>query len=144
MDAVRCYVDGQPRSWDNYLSPLAGALRSAVNRNTGFTPNRLVLGREENIPATLMYKPPEYFQNRGEVGVDQYVSDLHKQILKTHELARDKLKSSQKSMKRDFREQKFKVGDLVYWRRNVVKKVESVWRGPGVIIYVNSNSVYIL
>ena len=41
-------------------------------------------------------------------------------------------------MKRDFdlhvREQKLKVGDLVYWRRNVDKKVESVWRGPGVII----------
>ena len=93
-----------------------------------------------------MYKPPESFQNRGEVGVDQYVSDLHKQILKTHELARDKLKSSQKSMKRDLRvrEQKFKVGDLIYWRRNVVKKVESVWRGPGVIIYVNSDSVYIV
>ena len=49
-------------------------------------------------------------------------------------------------MKRDLRvrEQKFKVGDLIYWRRNVVKKVESVWRGPGVIIYVNSDSVYIV
>ena len=68
VDAVRCYVDDQPRSWDKYLSPLAGALRSAVNRNTGFTPNRLMLGREVNIPATLMYKPPESFQNRGMLG----------------------------------------------------------------------------
>ena len=57
------------------------------------------------------------------------MSDLHKQILETHEfeLARDKLKSSQKSIKRDcdlrVREQKFKVGDLVYWRHNAGKKV---------------------
>ena len=54
MDAVRCYVDNQPRSWDNFLSPLVGALRSAVNRNTGYTPNKLVFEREVNIPATLM------------------------------------------------------------------------------------------
>ena len=81
-----------------------------------------------------------------EVGVDQYVSDLHNQILKTHELARDKLKSSQKSMKRDLcvRDQKIKVRYLVYWRRNVVKKVESVWRGPAVIIEVKLDSVYIV
>ena len=63
-----------------------------------------------------MFKPPEFFQNRGEVEVDQYVSDLHQQILKTHELARDNFKkSSKKSMKRDcdlrLREQKFNVGD---------------------------------
>ena len=35
MDAVRCYVDDQPRSLDNFLSPLGGALRSAFNLNTG-------------------------------------------------------------------------------------------------------------
>ena len=68
--------------------------------------------------------------------------------MKTHELARDKLKSSQKSMKRDCDlrvcEQKFNVGELVYWERNVGKKVESVWRGPGVVIEVNSDSVYIV
>ena len=61
----RCYVDDQPRSWDKYLSPLGGALRSAFNGNTEYTPNKLILGREVNIPATLMYKPPEFFQNRG-------------------------------------------------------------------------------
>ena len=68
MDAVRCYVDDQPRSWDKYLSPFAGALRSVVNLNTGFTLNKLMLGRGVNIPAALMYKPPKSFQNRGEVG----------------------------------------------------------------------------
>ena len=53
-----------------------------------------------------MFKPPEFFQNRGEIEVDQ----------KTHELASDNFKkSSKKSMKRDcdlrLREQKFNVGD---------------------------------
>ena len=78
MDAIRCYVDGYHRSRDKYLSPLASALRSAMNHNIAYTPNTLMLGREVNLLATLMYKPPESFQDRGEVGVDQYVSDLHK------------------------------------------------------------------
>ena len=37
MDAVRSYVDGQHRSWDKYLRPLASALLSAINRNTACT-----------------------------------------------------------------------------------------------------------
>ena len=55
MDAVRCYVNGRPKCWDQYLGPLAGALRSALNRHTGHTANKLMLGREVKIPATIMY-----------------------------------------------------------------------------------------
>lgn len=47
MDAVHCYIYSQPK----YLGPL-------VNRHTGYTPNRLMLGREVIVPATLMYGPP--------------------------------------------------------------------------------------
>lgn len=68
IDAIRCYVDGQPRTWDKYLSPLAGALRSSVNRNTGFTPNKLMLGREVNIPATLCSGPLGLLRVRGRLG----------------------------------------------------------------------------
>ena len=50
----------------------------------------------ELVPGTtLCTSLPSLFKMGGGVGVDQYVSDLHKQILKTHELARGKLKSSQ-------------------------------------------------
>ena len=112
MDAVRCYVDDQPRSWDKYLSPLAGALRSAVDTIQGIPVISLCWEGK-----SICQQPSESFQNRGELGVDHNVSDLHKQILKTHELDKGRLKSSQKSTKRDcdlrFREQKFKVGDLV-------------------------------
>lgn len=78
MDAVRCYIDGRPKSWDQYLAPLAGALRSAINRRTGYTANKLMLGREVNVPATILYRPPDSndFQNGEEGEVDKYVRDL--------------------------------------------------------------------
>lgn len=51
-------------------------------------------------------------------GVDAYVTNLEKLLRESHELA----KIAQKQTKRDYdiqiRERQYKVGDLVYWRRN--------------------------
>ncbi len=55
MDAVRCYIEKSQNQWDLHLQQIAGALRSAVNRNTGYTANKLMLGREVNVPAYLMF-----------------------------------------------------------------------------------------
>ena len=58
MEAIRCFTDNRPNDWDKYLQQLAGALRSSVNRHTGFTPNMLMLGREINQPVDLMFRTP--------------------------------------------------------------------------------------
>lgn len=58
MDEVRFNIDGQPKTWDKYLRQPAGALQSTINRHTGYTPNRFMLGKEENVSATLLCGPP--------------------------------------------------------------------------------------
>ena len=55
MNVVRCFIDGQQDRWEVYLPQIAGAMRSAVNRSTGKSANMMMLGRETNIPATLMF-----------------------------------------------------------------------------------------
>ena len=55
MDAVRCFVDGCQKNWDLRLAQIADALRSSVNRSTGFTPNKMMLGREVNQPVDLLF-----------------------------------------------------------------------------------------
>lgn len=58
------------------------------------------------------------------------VPNLEKSLRESHELAGTRLRAVQMSMKRDYdlyiRKRVYKVGDLVYWRRNAGKKVESV------------------
>ena len=54
MDAVRCYIR-KAHNWNLYLQQTAGALRASVNRQTGYTANKLMLGREENTAAHLMF-----------------------------------------------------------------------------------------
>ena len=93
MAAVRCFIGNNQRSWDQYLPQLAGALRSSVNRSTGYTPNMMMLGREIGLPAELM------FGSRGNTGQpegDQYVGELQTAIEGAHRVARETLKQSQK------------------------------------------------
>lgn len=122
MDAVCCYKDSQPKTWDKYLGPLAVALQSAINRHTGYTPNRLMLEREVNVPATLMYGHPlKSFQNGEEGEINMYVQKLEQTVQKAHDATKQKLKSAHKFMKRPQNIRlctcPFWVGDLVYWRR---------------------------
>ena len=55
MDAVRCFVSKSQNQWDLHLQQIAGALTASVNRHRGFTANRLMLGREVNVLADLMF-----------------------------------------------------------------------------------------
>ena len=98
MDAVRCCVGNSQEQWDLHLPQIAGAMRSAVNRSSGFTADNLMLGREVNIPAYLM------FPNRQvkPVAADEYVATLMKNIQTAHNAARNTLQTSRKRMKRDY------------------------------------------
>ena len=58
MDAVRCYVDKAQNCWNKNPAQIAGALRSAVNRNSGFRASKLMLGLEVNTSADLLYPAP--------------------------------------------------------------------------------------
>ena len=51
------------------------AIRSSVNRSTGFTPNMLMLGRENNGPFDLIFPGPDPDETSS---YEQYVTDLVK------------------------------------------------------------------
>ena len=53
---LRCLRERNIRNWDVYLPQIAGAIRSTVNRSTGFTPNKLImLGREVFKPVDAVF-----------------------------------------------------------------------------------------
>ena len=145
MDAVRCYIKDSQEQWDVHLPQIAGALRSAVNRNTGFSANKLMLGREVNTPAHLMFPTGEPEQ----VTPDEYVATLVSNIQAAHEMAQLKLKTSLENMKRDYDVllRCYEVGDTVYLldtavRKGKCKKLCSPWKGPAVIAKKVSASSY--
>ena len=148
MDAVRCYIEGKQTNWDLHLPQIAGALRAAVNRNTGFTANKLMLGREINTPAKLMFP---VVGGKPSGTVEDYVENLEREISHAHEVARDKLKSSLKRMKRNYDlcilTRTYKEGDPVYvldtaTLKGKCRKLTSPWKGPGVVEKKISDYIY--
>ena len=140
LASIRCFVGTNQKTWDLHIPQLAGAIRASVNRSTGFTPNRLMLGREVNLPAELMFRPPKTGQPPDLAG---YVGDLEEALRSAHEIARANLKTSQLRAKQayDLRvvARQYKVGDVVYKLDTAslpgkCKKLNPMWRGPGVIL----------
>jgi hypothetical protein len=86
MAEVRCFIGKNQRSWDQYLPQLAGALRSSVNKSTGYTPSMMMLGREIGLPAELIFGSPG---NTGQPEGDQYVGELQTAIEGAHRVARE-------------------------------------------------------
>ena len=99
MDAVRCYVDKAQNCWDEHLAQIAGALRSAVNRNSGFTANKLMLGQEVNTPADLLHPAPRQGDT---MDLEAYVVDMEQALQTAPETARGRLRTSEERMKSDY------------------------------------------
>lgn len=140
MDAVRCFVGRNQHDWDSLLPQIAAALRASVNRSTGFTPNRLMLGREVIMPAELVYPG---LPAPSETDLEQYVTRLEEGIRASHEVARQTLKQSQKVMKKDYdlrvHARAYSVGDAVYIlntasKKGTSKKLSIQWNGPGLVV----------
>jgi hypothetical protein len=99
----------------------------------------LMIGREVNQPAGLLYRSPDA---KTDDSLDDYVKRLRKGIWTAHETARDTLETTQNTKKRDYDvrilERQYKVGDIVYVldtakTKGRAKKLDPPWKGPGII-----------
>ena len=135
--AIRCFINQKQDDRDESLPQIAGAIRAAVNRHTGFTPDKMMLGREVNTPAELMFPG-----TRKTSEPDEYVNQLQTNIELAHNTARQSLKTELKRSKRDYdlkkRVREFSVGDAVYYldqssRVGQNRKLRPVYIGPAVI-----------
>lgn len=140
LQMVRCYVDGNQKNWDEHLPLLTAAYRSSPHACTGFTPNRMMLGREVHQPQSVSLGVAE--ANRVRSSPAEYVASLEEQLRETHELAREHLKVAQRKQKRDYdlraQQRAYQAGDLVYVRDSTRKrgqspKLQPPWKGPSLV-----------
>ena len=134
LAAIRCYVDKHQKDWDEYLPQITAAMRSAVNRSTGFSANALMLGREINTPAEFLHP----FSQEKPKGEEEYVRSFREAMQETHSEVRKTLKVQLKRAKDYYdiksRIQQFNTGDAVYSLDNARKnKLVKLWKGPSII-----------
>ena len=151
MAAVRCFIGKQLNQWDKYLAQISGAIRSSVNRSTGFNPNRLMLGREVNLPTGLMLPRPK--NKDKDPAIPEYVSELENSIETALDVARSNLKTSPEKMKRDYDLRvllrTYKVVDLVYLLDTAVTKGKSrklcpFWKGSCLVLEKLTPALYLV
>ena len=144
MNSVRCYIQGRQNRWNECVPQIAAALRASVNRSTGLSPNRLMLGTELTMPLELMFAPPK-LQDEEDTPKETYVSGHETDIQEAHTLARETLSTTQRRMKADYdvkaRSFRFAVGDAVYiCHKASIKgrcnKLKSPCKGPALVLAV--------
>ena len=143
LQIIRCYLDKGLDSWDEHTQQIAAAIRSTVNRQTGFTPNRLMLGREVNVPLRMMLGEQTDLPS----DAHEYLRNLEKAITNAQCEARASLKQSQRRQKEAYDARTFtshyEVGDVVYLidsstKVKESKKLRPIYRGPYLVINVLS------
>ena len=141
LQIICVYLKGNQRTWDENLQLLAGAIRASVHRTTGFTANRMMLGREVLEPIDMMLGTAS--QNLRQETPVEYVKKLEKRLKRVHKQARDTILSAQRRQKKDYDlkvlERKYNVGDLVYLIHSSSKvgqssKLKPIWKGPYLVI----------
>ena len=132
---IRCYLGSGVKDWDRDLSVLTGSIRALPNRQTGCTPNMLMLGREVTQPLDLVF---------GDVTREiekepQYLIELRARLNRAHALAREKIEVAQKIQQTYYnankRQSDYEPGDLVLMVNKsripgVSQKLMPVYRGP--------------
>ena len=145
LQMIQCLCERNIKDWDIYLPQIAGAMRATVSRSTGFTANKLMLGREVNKPADLWFGVDK--ANKILQSPPDYVVRLEKILKEAHRVARENLKSSVLYNKRDYDQQlyqtSYNTGDLVYVldpsnKPGVSTKLQPIFRGPYLVVKVYS------
>ena len=131
--------------WDEALPATLLAMRTSVNRTTGFTPFFLEHGREARLPVDLVAGPPPGQQ----FNLDRYTDKLRQQFSQAFAVVAERQNSYVLRQKELYRERhhKINIDDLVWLytdRSNpsLNRKFQSFWSGPYKVVKQLSNTLF--
>jgi len=134
-------VSQSQRDWDELLPALMAAYRASPHDATGFSPNRLFLGREVNTPLdVIMGLPPQQCEAQS---MDEFVQLTQQRMSEAFTVAREHLRVSAERRKTSYdrrvRPSDLKIGDWVwYWypRRFTARsyKWQRNYTGPYLVV----------
>jgi len=120
------------RDWDDRLPFVLAAYRASPHSSTGFSPNRLFLGRETRMPIDLVMGLQEEDKVTSQ-NVNEYIVNMQNQASAAYDLARRHLAVAAERRKSAYdirvRDVKFSVGDWVwYWYPRRYKSKSPKWQ----------------
>ena len=135
-------VSTSQRDWDQYLPSVMGAYRASRHESTGFSPNFMMLGRENLSPLDVILGVPVAEEPHAESS-DAFVDEKVRVMRKAYEIARENLGCRAERAKRGYdmrvKPTRYDVGQWVYYycpRRYVRRspKWQRMYSGPFLIV----------
>jgi len=135
-------VSDSQRDWDECIPFVMAAYRASKHESTGYTPNKLFLGRENRMPLDLIMGSPledtSLYQTEHE-----YLENLHEDMRLSYKVARQKLRVCAERRKKYYdirvKPQQFDVGDWVLYHyprrfKSRSQKWQKAYTGPFLIV----------
>jgi len=130
------------RNWDDCVPFVLAAYRASQHEATGYTPNKLFLGRENRMPLDILMGLPSEESSLFN-SLHGYLVNLQEDISYSYAVARHKLQNCALRRKKYYdvrvREKQFKVGDWVYYYypchyRSKSPKWQKAHTGPFLVV----------
>ena len=147
-EMLSTFVASHQKNWDEYLPYLTMAYRASVHESTKYSPNRLMLGREINLPIDIVYGKPPNEEVSEEMN---YAMKLRNLLEVSHQHARNHLQQSSLRQRKCYDRfsygSPYHRGDVV-WMINPKKKksrslkLSLLWDGPYVVIEKLCDVIY--
>ena len=134
-------VKESQRDWDDRLPAVMAAYRASPHEVTGFSQNRLFLGREVRMPLDLVMRLP--LDESQCASVNEFVQMSQEQMSSAYAIAKEHLGVAAQRRKTTYdmrvRQQEFKVGDWVwYWYKRRYPSKSPKWQrgytGPYLVV----------
>lgn len=135
-------VGESQRDWDDRLPAVLAAYRASRHESTGFSPNRLFLGREVRMPLDLLLDLPDG-ERKSSFSPNEFVNHMQEQTVSAYALAREHLRVAAERRKTSYdiktRDVEFGVGEWVwYWYPRKYPSRSPKWQrsytGPYLIV----------
>ena len=148
LQTIRSYLKGEDTNWDKFLPIISMAIRGTANRNTGYTPNYLMFGRELSLPDELFGISQ---LNQPEQDLPEYIQTLRSHLKRAHEVTRTNIGHAQRRQKRVYDRKlftrTFEPGDSVYKLNTQIRvgqttKFKPIYNGPYLVTKVISPVLY--
>jgi len=91
-------VSDSQRDWDVCLPHVLAAYRASLHSSTGFSPNRLFIGRKTYMPVNLICDIPEGETGKTQIA-EEYVQKVRQDTEVAYELARKQLQVAAENAK---------------------------------------------
>ena len=142
---LSAFVNEERDDWDEHLPYVTMVYRSTVHESIKFSPNRLVLGRETNLPLDIMVGPPPNSKKNSCYG--EYVEWLKGTMESSGVEAQNFVKRAALRQKRNYDKTavpyKFQRGDWVwyFYPPKAKQKLGQGWTGPFLVVGSLNNIV---